>query len=679
MNKVSRIAKIVAATAAGAVMLGATVSGAAFAGDFTSFPAPFVKNGQFDGKIVVGANAATSDVVGAIGIAAALGQAVASYVPTASMPMVFEELKGDVSFGSYVASAPGFVTPIRSSKLSILNDYSGDNELKYKDSSDSIKAHQELYLLSVKADKGIESSDKGVYKVYAPSDSIEFKMVFDEPYDQSKGELAFSVFGKDVSLKGYSGTGALVLSTGSKFSVSLDAPTVSDPVTGATLVFKGASVDGSKIYVTVTNAGLSDTAVLDSGVEKTVAGVTIKAVDVFRASDSVQFASVYIGSKLSKTVSVNDKFLGDESWTLKEVDSDSSGLHSFTVQYSPENAASLGAGESLTGLFSGFSIYNKGYTVKDSSYFKGVKVRQSDSQRVYDSCGSSPTTATKEALLVSWPAAYIAQVGGVDVKDAYLYSPDASTTIVSYHPLSGDDYKCLAVSTVSEATLVELNYAGTTDVKVTYKAGDKLKIYVDGVGSVFIGDAPFEVVVSDVPGTGFSKIGQGKGTTAQPSDIVYDSKLVGDKDYEFWSVYGAKLHSPKASLDNGEVILDVPSEQNKITVSVSKPVVTATPVTVTTVPYVPVATLDSEVTDLNQNFILVGGPSVNSLVKQLGGRYADLNTYSGEAKLFWIDNVFGGAKSAVVVAGWDAVDTTRAAEVLARYKQTPLSGTEKAV
>jgi hypothetical protein len=674
MNKMSKVAKVVATGAVGVAMLGATVAGAAFAGDFTTFPAPFVKNGGFDGKIVVGANAASADVVGAIGIAAALGQAINA--PIAAAPAVFEEVKGDVPFGGYVASAPGFVTPIRSSKLSILHDYSGDYELKYKDSSDSIKAHQEIYLVSVKVDRGIDSPDKGKFKVYAPSDSVEFKMVFDEPYKQEKGEISFDVFGKDVTLKGYSGSGALVLSTGSKHSVSLDNPTFSDVDSGATVTFKGIDVTSDKVYVTVTKDGLSDTAVLNAGVEKTIAGIAIKAVDVFRSSDAMQFATIYVGSKLSKTVSANDKFLGDDSWTLKDVDSDVDGLHSFTVQYNPESAASLGAGSSLSGLFDGFKLYNVGYTVKDSGYFKGLKIRQSDSQRVFSSCGVTPISETKEALVVTWPTAYTAQVDGVDVKDAYLYSPSAGITVVSYHTLSGDEFKCQAISTSSEAELVELNYAGTTSVKVTYKAGDKLKIYVDGDGSGYIGDAPFEVSVTDVPGTGFDKIGQGRGATSQPSDIVYNTQLVGDKDYEFWSVYGAKLHNPEESLDNGEVVLDVPSEQNKITVSISKPVVTATAAVTTTAPYIPVATLDTDVTDLNQNFILVGGPSVNMLVKQLGSKYADRSTYSEGAKLFWIDGAFGGSKSAIVVAGWDAMDTSRAAEVLAKYKQSPLSGTE---
>jgi hypothetical protein len=46
--------------------------------DLSNYPAPFVSNGVFSGKIVVGANAATSDVVGAIDLAASLQAAATS-------------------------------------------------------------------------------------------------------------------------------------------------------------------------------------------------------------------------------------------------------------------------------------------------------------------------------------------------------------------------------------------------------------------------------------------------------------------------------------------------------------------------------------------------------------------------------------------------------------------------
>jgi len=63
--------KKIFAVAAGIALVGVTLAGA-MAYDLSSYPAPFVKDGMADGVIVVGANAATADVLGAIDIAASL-------------------------------------------------------------------------------------------------------------------------------------------------------------------------------------------------------------------------------------------------------------------------------------------------------------------------------------------------------------------------------------------------------------------------------------------------------------------------------------------------------------------------------------------------------------------------------------------------------------------------------
>ncbi|MBN2052779.1 S-layer protein [Candidatus Woesearchaeota archaeon] len=76
--------KKIAALVAGTTMVGATIMGA-MALDLSNYPAPFVANGVFDGKIVVGAKAATSDVVGAIDLAASL-QASASTTTEVELP-----------------------------------------------------------------------------------------------------------------------------------------------------------------------------------------------------------------------------------------------------------------------------------------------------------------------------------------------------------------------------------------------------------------------------------------------------------------------------------------------------------------------------------------------------------------------------------------------------------------
>lgn len=63
--------KKVVALAAGATLVGATF-GAAFAADLADYPAPFIQDGEFNGILVVGDNAAMADVIGVTDIATSL-------------------------------------------------------------------------------------------------------------------------------------------------------------------------------------------------------------------------------------------------------------------------------------------------------------------------------------------------------------------------------------------------------------------------------------------------------------------------------------------------------------------------------------------------------------------------------------------------------------------------------
>jgi len=70
--RIGKAIKKVVALGTGATMLGATILGAMAAADLGQYPSPFVKDGKFNGILVVGANAATEDVIGSIDIATSM-------------------------------------------------------------------------------------------------------------------------------------------------------------------------------------------------------------------------------------------------------------------------------------------------------------------------------------------------------------------------------------------------------------------------------------------------------------------------------------------------------------------------------------------------------------------------------------------------------------------------------
>ena len=84
--------KSLVALGTGATLVGATVLSALAAASLSTYPAPFIKDGKFDALIVVGANAASIDTLGAIDIATSMQAAntVTKTVPGTSSTVTVE-------------------------------------------------------------------------------------------------------------------------------------------------------------------------------------------------------------------------------------------------------------------------------------------------------------------------------------------------------------------------------------------------------------------------------------------------------------------------------------------------------------------------------------------------------------------------------------------------------------
>jgi hypothetical protein len=71
--RIKKVMKKIVALGTGVTMVGATLLGALAAADLSQYPSPlFIKDGRFDGIIVVGDQAASSDVIGSVDIATSL-------------------------------------------------------------------------------------------------------------------------------------------------------------------------------------------------------------------------------------------------------------------------------------------------------------------------------------------------------------------------------------------------------------------------------------------------------------------------------------------------------------------------------------------------------------------------------------------------------------------------------
>ena len=123
--EVKKTVKKIIALGAGATMVGATLM-SAMAASYTldQYPMPFVKDGKFDALIVVGKNAMTQDVIGAVDISASLQFAMkqTKTVSTGKSEVVIDKgikIKGTgnelLNYGEYIGNVE--VTPLDDADL----------------------------------------------------------------------------------------------------------------------------------------------------------------------------------------------------------------------------------------------------------------------------------------------------------------------------------------------------------------------------------------------------------------------------------------------------------------------------------------------------------------------------------------------------------------------------------
>ncbi|MFO7711286.1 MAG: hypothetical protein R6V53_05970, partial [Candidatus Woesearchaeota archaeon] len=184
-------------------------------------------------------------------------------------------------------------------------------------------------------------------------------------------------------------------------------------------------------------------------------------------------------------------------------------------------------------------------------------------------------------------------------------------------------------------------------------------------------------------------IGWGDEDNANPGDLVLDETEIGTKDYDILTHYGVIINDPENGLEKnfGALNLEFPTEAVTYDLAISAEEASVSggdsgstadqvqPISVGAAMFAKdVGSLSSD------NLIVVGGPCVNDVAAQLMGNPADCTEGFEEGKAF-IKLYENGDKVAMLVAGAEALDTRRAARVVANYDeyQSDFSGKEEVV
>jgi len=136
------------------------------------------------------------------------------------------------------------------------------------------------------------------------------------------------------------------------------------------------------------------------------------------------------------------------------------------------------------------------------------------------------------------------------------------------------------------------------------------------------------------------------------------------EDEETYTNFGSRV---SVGSDMSDVGLEVPEEKRNAVHTVGGEASTGTQDVTAPAGWPQTGTLDTE--EVENHSILVGGPAINDLTAELAEQdlsRAQENYSEGTGYLELVDEAFNG-KSALVVAGYSAVDTRGAAEFLANY------------
>lgn len=677
----------IASGAIGLLMTGASLMGAALAvNDLSTLATDFQANNTL---VVVGADAKTSDVVGAINIAAkvaqhgATGGAAATVAGASTEEIPLENTLG-ATFGT-----------LKDNDISVLKDTKvtwADEEVDVEETitvadvkveaSDTDKDFGENVFLGTDA-----SSDSIVYSYDIDDDDFNYSAVSDDD------ELSIELLGKDIVIT--------EVSNGTTDRITVQEATEVALKTGESVTVSGKTVTATAIGESTAAFSIgTDTEFINDGDTEEIGdtGIEVTVKDILYTTEvESRQVLVLVGTDVEDTVSDGEsmELFGEPEeeskakwlWSIDASDTDTGSLtigatHNQKLDSDTEAVVAVGGAISLPNNYVKIS-FNKLTADADVTYtFSFVEDLKVD----LDESGDDLSDHEGDALKIESTASDGIEVsvsGETEETDiVYLFiSPDTGNLSAAYVNNDGD-VQIFANGTtedfylVNDETSITITYTNETDGGVTVTLSD------EDTADIVETDV---VIASNVTG---QKLGATQ-EEAEAADLTRGGTEIGSNEDSIRTQYGAVIETPEDNADADEVVIRLPPEQVNAEITIAAGAVTVATATAAAVVPLPtaegIAKLDSAVSDAdktNKNLIVVGSPAVNRIAAQLfsvdyptyGYQWAAKNVTIAEdgylIKLY--ANAFATGKLALLVAGWEAADTTEAA---LKVMQSGLTGT----
>jgi len=663
--------KIIATFLTAITLLSTFGSAALAAYDLGDYPTFLFEDHNLDTYVVVGADAAPGDVVGAVDLATRLAGESYEEVSTGGAGTTVTGGKSDdIPIGKAITESGYLDTSFTDDYLSGLQD----SEITF--GGDSYNFHDSIYLSSsspvICSSLNCSEDDykTGVY-MEVSSNALKYYYVFDEAINVSTATsstpLSIDFLGKTLKITSTSSATKFTAYVGASYSLS-----VGDSVT----------VEGKT--VTLNNVGSAGSVLLDiDGTTYTISGTETHAaievsVDDYFYSDTLseRAATLIMGKDAVESYQNGDKYKKDDN--ICNDDPDDTDCWEWIVSGLTGNAATTGDPPSsgpILGVQSAWVInddtdnpitaggcYNfpndyasiclDSLTVSDDSYVtmtlsivdgvnfatckagdtsvQGLLIQSSveDGLQVEADAWSGISTDVRTEKI--WIARNGTSTSLVQDLYALYINTDGTKACAGIHILDSAASNTLARVYYGEtkATNVEFDINGTGNTA----NGVNLTVDILGKTSTDLPDAFDDLLIwlGHSANATFNKIGDTanteeadelkwcgtKGSCAAPTTGWTN---MGTKDEDHRTMYGIIVENPKSHGASDEVVLKVPNDQLLATVIVKGPTTTvATATGDVTKKVVPVTTavakLDTEIADpatVGKDLVLVGGPAVN--------------------------------------------------------------------
>jgi len=694
--------KKISAIAASVLMVGMSIGGA-FAASTVSFPNSFTGS---DVAIVYGASAASSDTTASNAIDAYLTPKMSKTSGTSVTAGDIKVTDDELTLGGDIVVTGGkILSTFKNNKLSSLakgkfswDDGSGSEEYDY---------HEELLIEGGNMNLLTTLDDPKLEGVALSNEqALEYHYVFDDALDYSKigngdaDTFYLTLMGEEYEIeKVDTATNSITVTTSKQLSLGKgETYTVEGKTLTVKNVFENSvevSVDGVTEVVTNNNS-------------KKVNGIRVEVEDIGYHSNSPEtsVAILRIGKDISKTYKSEEAFIGqdeDNSLWVWDINLTAGGKADdyIGIKYNANiDDSATDKGDSIKYVGEGY-VFPNNYAavtldkITDAKY-QDLKIYFEDSVNLYaDENNSTAFAKNKPVLVIEGEKSDSITVGGKETSTMYVYYDNESKKFQTfYKDVTGEhtptNYMRLANSTtalgntndgdLTSEKIASVEIGDTNlDINITVSATKGSLIisnteFADSKVTFALGGDAFNVTAA--PRTGkLEYFGNEKGSSEAEasSEVTFASKNVSGKKYSYMDTYGMYLSRNSTvdeQFDADKVVLSVPEEQVYAQVSVSMGATTSSSTSGAQV----VVLKDTEVSSTeSRNLVVVGGSCINTVAAKLLGSStpvcADAFTTktgvkSGEFLIQNFNSPYASEKYAILVAGYEAADTTKAATYL---------------